>query len=104
MDLNVEEALRQRWRICPLKWAEEFTSLYQIYRAEPIAGGSYEVIRWRGDLEWTDQESEWGPWSVTSRFLPRRSVSIKCDDAEEGKRIAEQDWITRLLPALEVSL
>jgi hypothetical protein len=85
------------YTIKPLKWEKSFTEDCQRYRAE-VPMGSYTVSR----NKWASEDDKWSHWQFEYCFDEYYDESYRdCDNAKHGKQLAEEDWLRRILPALE---
>lgn len=82
------------YRIRPLEWEYQQSSAYQCYRAD-VLGGHYSVECFRYD------DKQWSGWRLIVSFDEEYVSVVDVDSPEAGKQLAHEDWLKRILPALE---
>lgn len=86
----------KKYTIKPLKWTKLLvSSVAEYYRADVYAG-TYIVVRRREDRKYA-----WSSWEWSFYLSTIHEDVVQCKTPTEGKRLAEEDWIKRILPALE---
>lgn len=85
------------YTIKPLKWEKFFNDDVQQYRCG-VPMGTYTIRR----DKWSNEDGSWSKWQFEYCFDEYYDDGAReCDNAKHGKQLAEEDWLRRILPALE---
>lgn len=90
---------RPLFYIKPLQWEPILTLTEQKYEAV-VPMGSYTLYRCRKD---DFLYGDWSPWTLRYSFdeYDAGTIELLYDTLDLGQSLAMEDWIKRILPALE---